>query len=139
VTIVTARDATLSDWGITATAFAGVSEDPPLVLVCLADAAGSTAAFLEADRFAISVLGPEHEELAERFATGRPDKFVLGGFEPLPSGLRVATGALAVLECRGHAVLSGGDHSILVGEVEVARARPGPALAYFRRELTVIA
>jgi flavin reductase ActVB len=135
VTIVTTRDATLSDWGMTATAFSALSEDPPLVLVCLATAAGSTTAFEQSERFAVSVLRPEHEDLAERFATGRPDKFVLGGFDPLPSGLRAVTDALAVIECRTSRVHPGGDHSILIGAVEAARATPGPALVYFRRAL----
>jgi flavin reductase ActVB len=138
VVIVTTRDATVSDWGITATAFTPLSEDPPLVLVCLSTAAGSTAAFEQSERFAVSLLRPEHEDLAERFATGRPDKFVLGGFEPLTSGLRAVTGALAVLECRTGEVHPGGDHAIMIGHVEAARCSPGPALVYFRREFAAL-
>jgi len=139
VTILTTRDETGSDWGMTATAFSAVSEDPPLVLACLAVAASSTLAFAECERFAVSVLRPEHEDLAARFATGRPDKFILGGFERAHSGLRVVSGALAVLECRTTDVRPGGDHSILLGEVERAQSGEGAALVYFEREFAALA
>ncbi len=123
---------------MTATAFSAVSEDPPLVLGCLAVAASSTLAFAECERFAVSVLRPEHEDLAARFATGRPDKFILGGFERADSGLRVVSGALAVLECRTTDVRPGGDHSIL-GEVERAQSAEGAALVYFERDFATLA
>lgn len=118
---------------MTATAFCGVSEEPPLVLVCLTTAAGSTLAFAEAERFAVSVLRPEHEDLAERFATGRPDKFILGGFERSDSGLRTVRGALAAIECRTAEVRPAGDHTIVLGRVELARGGEGAALAYLHR------
>ncbi len=131
--IVTARDATLSDWGITATAFTVVSDAPPMVAVCLDTDAGSTQALVHSERFAVSVLRPEHEDLADRFASGRPDKFILGGFEALPSGLRAVSDALAVIECRTAESHPTGDHTILLGEVETTSAASGAALVYFRR------
>jgi flavin reductase ActVB len=131
--IVTARDATLSDWGITATSFTVVSDEPPLVAVSLYSEAGSTSALVQSERFAVSVLRPEHDDLAERFASGRPDKFILGGFEALPSGLRAVSDALAVIECRTADARPAGDHTILMGEVETTSAASGAALVYFRR------
>jgi flavin reductase ActVB len=131
--IVTARDATLSDWGITATSLTVVSDEPPLVAVSLYSEAGSTSALIQSEGFAVSVLRPEHEDLAERFASGRPDKFILGGFEALPSGLRAVSGALAVIECRTAEAHPAGDHTILMGEVQTTSAASGAALVYFRR------
>ena len=139
VTIVTTRDESLSDWGVTATAVSFLSLEPPLVLVALLGAAGSTAAFGGAERFAVSILRPEHEDLAVRFATGRPDKFILGGFEASPvSGLPVVRDALAVVECRRIDTLPGGDHEIVVGEVDDARAGSGPALVHFDGDFTAV-
>lgn len=135
VTIVTARDRSLSDWGVTASAVAMLSLDPALLLICLRAGAGSTPAFTESERFAASVLRAEHEDLARRFASGRPDRFVLGGFEAAASGLRVVSDALAVVECRTDRVLPGGDHVMLVGAVERAEAGTGSALVYFGGEL----
>ena len=44
VVLLTARDASLSDWGITVGAFLPLSTDPPLVAVALRAEAGSTRA-----------------------------------------------------------------------------------------------
>jgi flavin reductase ActVB len=138
VTIVTTRDVSGSDFGLTVSAFSQLSLEPPLVLVCLSEEAGSTAAFEVCERFAVSVLRPEHEELAMRCATGRPDKFVLGGFTFSSSGLRVVENALAVIECRRHDVLPGGDHVILVGEADSSSSDEGSALAYYDGQFTQI-
>jgi flavin reductase ActVB len=131
VVLLTARDASLSDWGVTVGAFVPVSSDPPLVAVALRADAGSTAHFVGADRLALSILGAEHEELAQRFASGRPDRFVLGGTERLESGRMAATGALAVLEGRPVETLERGDHILVLIEVERAEVHGGEPLVYF--------
>jgi flavin reductase ActVB len=134
VVLLTARDASLSDWGVTVGAFLPVSSDPPLVAVALRAKAGSTPHFAGADRLALSILGAEHEELAQRFASGRPDRFVLGGTERLPSGLMAATGAPAVLEGRPVEALPRGDHVIVLVEVERADVHGGEPLVYVSGE-----
>ena len=131
VVLLTARDVSLSDWGITVGVFLPLSTDPPLVGVALRGAAGSTPHFAGAERLALSILAAEHEELAQRFASGRPDRFVLGGTERRPSGLMVAAGALAVLEGRPAEALPRGDHVLVVVAVEQAEVRGGEPLVYF--------
>jgi flavin reductase ActVB len=131
VLLLTARDASLSDWGITVGAFLPVSEDPPLVAVALRADAGATPHFAGADRLALSMLGVQHEELAARFASGRPDRFVLGGTERTASGLMVAKDALAVLEARPAETLERGDHALVVAEVVDATVGSGEPLVYF--------
>jgi flavin reductase ActVB len=131
VVLLTARDASLSDWGATVGAFLPLSAQPPLVAVALRADAGSTPQFAGAQRLALSILGPQHEELAQRFASGRPDRFVLGGTERLDSGLAAATGALAVLEGAPTEALQRGDHVLVVVAVERAEVRGGEPLVYF--------
>jgi flavin reductase ActVB len=131
VVLLSARDASLSDWGVTVGAFLRVSTDPPLVAVALRADAGSTPHFAGADRLALSILSAAHEELAQRFASGRPDRFVLGGTERLASGLMAATGGLAVLEGRPIETLPRGDHMLVVVEVERAEVHGGEPLVYF--------
>ena len=134
VVLLTARDASLSDWGVTVGAFLPVSSDPPLVTVALRADAGSTPHFAGADRLALSILGAEHEELAQRFASGRPDRFVLGGTERLASGLMAATGAPAVLEGHPMETLARGDHVLVVVEVARAEVHGGEPLVYVAGE-----
>lgn len=138
VVLLTARDASLSDWGVTVGAFLPLSIDPPLVAVALRAQAGSTPHFAGADRLALSILAAEHEELAERFASGRPDRFVLGGTERLESGLMAAADALAVLEGRPAETLERGDHVLVVVEVERADVRRGEPLAYFEGDFRAL-
>jgi flavin reductase ActVB len=131
VVLLTARDASLSDWGVTVGAVLPLSDDPPLVAIALRADAGSTPHFAGAERLALSVLGAQHDELAQRFASGRPDRFVLGGTERLPSGLMAATGALALIEARPVEALERGDHVLVVAEVERAQVGGGEPLVYF--------
>jgi flavin reductase ActVB len=134
VTIVTTVDEAGVSWGFTASAFCSLSMDPPLVLVCLDKRADCHPVFLRAERFAVSILRLHHRELAVRFATKGADKFAGGlfrgfGAPPLP----VVLDALGVVLCRTHARYDGGDHTILIGEVEEAVAGEGKPLVYHNR------
>ena len=56
VTVVTTRDAQGRLHGITVTAFASVSLEPPLVLVCIDNATASHYAFHESGMFVVNIL-----------------------------------------------------------------------------------
>lgn len=107
--------------GATVGAFAAVSLDPPLVLVCL-DRGGALAALVPAlGTFAVSVLDRRHEFLAERFAGRAPlaDPHLTGIPHQLTSaGDPVLADVTAWFDCRVHAVHDGGDHAIVVGAVQ---------------------
>ncbi len=132
VTVVTLRDAGGEDRGMTATAFASLSLDPPLVLVCIGHAASIAPALSRARHFAVHVLAADQVALARRFAEKDGDRFdglaVRRGLEGLP----LLDGALTTLQCRIHARHPGGDHEIVVGEVLEATGRDGAALLHFR-------
>jgi flavin reductase ActVB len=75
VTLVTTVDADGDPRGFTATAFAGVSVEPPLVLTCLDRTADCHSAIFAARAFAVNILGSQHRALALKFATKGADKF----------------------------------------------------------------
>jgi flavin reductase ActVB len=134
VTIVTTVDERGRQWGFTASAFASLSLQPPRILVCLDRSANCHPSFSSADRFAVNILGTEHEELARHFATKMTDKFGGRNFHPGDLQLPLLPDAVATLECRTAGRLSGGDHTILVGEPVSIRLREGsPAVFYERR------
>ena len=122
--------------GTTVSAFAPVSLEPPLVLVCL-EREGRMAELVPATGvFAVSILDRTQEFLAERFA-GRapvPDPRLTGVSHGLAAnGCPVLAGALAWLACRVVGVHEGGDHLIVVGEVEESSVGPDsddPLLTY---------
>ncbi|HSW04941.1 flavin reductase family protein [Aquabacterium sp.] len=117
VTIVTTRDAQGRDVGLTVNSFNSVSLEPPLVLWSLARNSASLEAFVEAEYFAVHILGAQQEQLSNRFAQRGIEKFAgvevargLGGVPLLP-------GCAARFECRTAYRHEGGDHEIFVGEV----------------------
>lgn len=133
VTVVTTRDQDGTPWGFTASSFCSLSAEPPQVLVCLANDADCYAAFRDGEAFAVNVLAADQEDVARLFATKGADKFGQGAFRQGTRGLPVLDGAVAVLECRVADRLPGGDHTILVGDVQEATAREGDPAIYCDR------
>lgn len=133
VTIITTVDKKGCPWGFTASAFVPLSLQPPLVLACLDCGADCHDAFQKASAFAVNILQPHHRELAMRFATKGADKFGGGEFESGKLNLPVLSDSLAVLECLMTDRIRRGDHTILIGSVETAKANEGTPAVYFNR------
>ncbi|MFJ9566087.1 flavin reductase family protein [Streptomyces fuscichromogenes] len=127
--------------GFTASSFCSVSAHPPLILVCLANSADSYTAFASCDRFAVSVLSPEHQPLAQRFATKGADKFASGGLSRTLGGLPAVAGALVELDCETHARHPAGDHTVLIGRVAATRLGENTRtpMVYYDRSFRLLA
>ena len=130
VTIVTARDASGEPVGMTANSFNSVSLDPPLVLWSVDRSARSAPAFRDASHFAVHVLAQDQADLSNRFARKGEDKFADLDWRETGHGVPLLPGALATFECRTHAVHEGGDHEIIVGEVDRFEAHDGDGLVF---------
>jgi flavin reductase (DIM6/NTAB) family NADH-FMN oxidoreductase RutF len=107
--------------GVTVSAFASVSLDPPLILICLAAESESENWIAESGVFAVNILSDEQEFLSERFAARAP--IVNARFDGVPyhtasSGSPILADSLAWYDCRVEATHEGGDHTIFVGRVE---------------------
>ncbi len=133
ITIVTALADDGSPIGLTANSFTSVSLDPPLLLVCIANNAGSAAVLQEAERFAVNVLQIGQQPTSNRFAGRGEDRFAATPWVMGEFGTPVLTGSLASFECARDAVHAGGYHFILVGRVLKAMFEPRrDPLLYFR-------
>lgn len=119
VTIVTTRDASGRDIGLTVNSFNSVSLDPPLVLWSLAKNSRSLEAFANAEYFAVHILAAEQEKLSAQFASNTGDKFagvdLVRGHGEIP----LLPDCTARFECKTTYRYEGGDHEIFVGEVVV--------------------
>jgi flavin reductase (DIM6/NTAB) family NADH-FMN oxidoreductase RutF len=136
VTIVTIR-AGDEVHGLTVSAFASVSPEPPLVAIVI-DNRHKAHQMLEEPGavFAVSVLGEEQMELSNRFAWVKDeDRFQEGVWQRAATGAPVLRDALAWVDCTVHGRMPAGTHTIYVGEVQASRAvRPdGPPLVYWNR------
>ena len=135
VTVVTVRGADGRDYGMTVSAFASVSLDPPLVLVCIGDDATIAGEVAAAGHMAVSILAEDQEQIARRFAERDSDRFAGTEISRGLKGLALIDGAVAQLECAIVARHRGGDHTIIVGEVLAARAvEDGHPLVHQRGE-----
>lgn len=131
VTVVTACEADGRPTGLTASAFASVSLDPPLVLVCVAHTAQAYPAILAAGRFAVNVLSRDQESVSRRFASSSlsgTEKFEGVDYRQGTLGLPLLKDALAELECAVVHAYPGGDHTIFVARVEAADSRADAGL-----------
>ncbi|HYV07829.1 MAG TPA: flavin reductase family protein [Blastocatellia bacterium] len=132
VTIVTARGTDGRPCGITVSAFSSVSLDPPLVLVCIDKRASLHDCISEGVHFAVNILSEDQELMSRRFASKDEDRFNGTGYRESIQGTPLIDGSLVALECRVVHAYPGGDHTIVVGEVESASVADGKPLAYFR-------
>lgn len=132
VTVVTAKfgDARLA--GITVTAFTSVSLEPPLVLVCIDKRSRMHDKLQVGANFAVNMLAQDQEFISRRFASGDADPFREIGYREGVSGAPLLQGAIAAVECRIVELLPGGDHTIILGEVEATQVSEGKPLLYFR-------
>jgi flavin reductase ActVB len=133
-TIVTTTDAAGNWWGFTASSFCSVSLDPPLVLICLARTARCFPAFADAERWNVHVLQHQHADLAVRFATRGAAKFDGSGFIPDEHGLPILADVSVSLRCAAHSKVDGGDHLVLMGQVEDVAIGDEMPFVYFRRK-----
>lgn len=124
--------------GLTATAFASVSDNPPTVLVCL-NASGSSAARIRGNGvFGINVLSAEQAALADHFA-GRGGvkgeaRFQTGEWHPGLGQVPLLKGALVRCVARVLDFKPVASHLVMFGEVlGVELGETAPGLVYARR------
>src|SRR5215471_6126959 len=123
--------------GMTANAFASVSLDPLLVLVCV-DHTTRTHSHLHAKkRFGVNVLSEDQRVISEYYA--RPDRTHENAeaeagarFDRTEHGTPMLHGALAYLECRLQSAEDAGDHTIFIAQVEDVVVGQGSPLLFFR-------
>ncbi|MFQ5922690.1 MAG: flavin reductase family protein [Anaerolineales bacterium] len=124
--------------GMTVSSFSSVSLEPPLISVNIERRTRTHALMTEAGAFGVSILANDQRDLAQRFGGSVPDleqrlEGVAHSIGELGSPL--LEGCLASLECRVHASLSAGTHTIFVGEAAAWAIQRGKLpLMYWQRD-----
>jgi flavin reductase (DIM6/NTAB) family NADH-FMN oxidoreductase RutF len=118
--------------GMTASAVASVSLDPPLVAVCVDQRHDIHAAIEVARRFALNVLAAEQEALSRRFAGNDPDRFAGVAYHDGADGLPLLEGVVAHIECDRHDAVRAGDHTLFIGRVTGGETADRPPLLHYR-------
>ncbi|MBT2405729.1 MULTISPECIES: flavin reductase family protein [unclassified Streptomyces] len=125
VTVITAPPGEGEDGpaGFACQSFASLSLDPPLVTFMVARTSTTWPRIARAGVFCVNILGAEQGELCRSFAVSGADKFAGVAHTPAPAtGSPQLDAVPAWIDCRIHAVHTGGDHLIVVGRVEAMGA-----------------
>jgi flavin reductase len=136
VNVVT-TDGAAGRFGLTVSAMASVSADPPLLLVAVSRHSPLLPAIRANRVFAVSVLGAHQAAVADTFA-GRPDAgepydFGCASWELGASVAPLLAGAAARFDCDVSTTVEAGSHTLVIGAVRAATRGAVRPLAYTRR------
>jgi 3-hydroxy-9,10-secoandrosta-1,3,5(10)-triene-9,17-dione monooxygenase reductase component len=125
--------------GLIVNSLTSVSLEPPLVSFAPSRSSLTWSRMRRTGRFAVNVLGREHESFTKRATPPGADRFAGLDWEPGRGGAPLLTDALASLECEIVAEHPAGDHSIVVGRVDNLHisSRKDP-LVFFARAFTAL-
>ncbi len=132
VTVVTATDEAGSAYGMTVSAFASVSLEPPLVVMCIDHAASLHDTLTKAPYFAVNILASTQEAIARRFADTGAQRFEGIGYRNGENGVPLLNDVLAFVECKRVSATEAGDHTVIIGETVAASMRDARPLLYYR-------
>jgi flavin reductase (DIM6/NTAB) family NADH-FMN oxidoreductase RutF len=142
VTLIT-TDGAAGRFGVTVSAFASVSADPPMLLACINRRSPAAAAIAANGGFCVNVLSAAQSFLAEVFA-GRSERYASYDFgcadwRRVEGGWRLVD-SVASFDCALDREIAAGSHQVLIGAV-LATHGDAPAdsssLVYSRRAYSV--
>jgi flavin reductase (DIM6/NTAB) family NADH-FMN oxidoreductase RutF len=122
--------------GVTVSSLVSLSLEPPLIGVSVGKQASLYELLRNAGAFSVSMLGSDQEDVARRFAAGRPPLVHWDGI-PTREGefAPLIEGALGWIEARTVAEHDVGDHTFFVAEpVAVEQGPATHALVYRDRD-----
>lgn len=136
VSVITALDGAGVPCGLTSNTVCAVSQEPPLLLVCVDRGSRTLPALWHTGAFVVNFLAAHAEHVSRVFAGKSPAKFDRLRTAPAAA----AAGAPILLdnlvahaECVLHDSLPAGDHWILVGRIVAGAVYEHSPLIYVRR------
>ncbi|PZQ13595.1 MAG: flavin reductase [Ancylobacter novellus] len=132
VAVVTTKSPEGDLAGVTINAVTSLSLTPPLFLICLDHRSNTLGALLASGHFGLHFLSKDQTEISKVFASKREDKFSEVAHRIGETGSPIIEGVLAAAECRLAEICPGGDHTIVIGQVEKVHIHGGEPLLYHR-------
>ena len=124
VTVVTSADATRRH-GMTATAVASLSLDPPSLVVCINRATLLHDIMHAGEHFCVNILREDHVEISAAFSGAAPPeaRFSIGNWQTAPEGVHYLEDAQTSIICRKMSSVLHATHAIFVGEAVAVHFR----------------
>lgn len=139
VTVITGTDEE-GPAGFACQAFAALSLEPPLVLLCPGRTSTSWPRIARAGTFCVNVLAAGQADLARRFGVSGADKFAGLATTLAPNGAPVLPGVLTWVACDIDVVHEAGDHYVVIGRVtQLGESVAGDPLLFYRGRFTLAA
>ncbi len=112
-------------YGMSATAVASLSSDPPALLVCINKSAATHRALCRGGHFCVNILRSSHAGMSQAFS-GQfrgEDRFKLGGWQANEEGLPILQNAQANLLCETERTMEYSTHTVFIARVYAARVQ----------------
>ncbi|MHA7179619.1 flavin reductase [Arthrobacter sp. MDB2-24] len=119
VTVVTTQDQGAPK-GLAVNAYASVSLEPPLVMVCIQKTSSTYPALFAATHLGINILGTEQRETIATFASKSTDKFAEVDWHEGPNGSPLIDGSPASLEAEIRERFQAKTHTVFICRVRHA-------------------
>lgn len=104
--------------GFTATSFASLSAEPPLISFNIAHTSSSIEAMLRAESLVVHFLGEHQQHIAQRFSRAAAERFTDHSlWTTLDTGEPVLHGTPIWVRATVHKLIELGDHTLVVGLV----------------------
>lgn len=134
IAVVTARNRQGIAIGITVNSFASVSLEPPLVSWCVDKNSARYRDFYDVEFYSINVLGRKQRDASNLFAKRSWDDTVFESIPTVigPNDVPLIPNAIARFHCRRAICYEGGDHAIIVGQVERFESTDDEPLVFFQ-------
>lgn len=110
--------------GMAVNSFTSISLDPPLVGISVARTSTTWPRLSGRDRLGLSVLGADQGQLCRSLASQKPDRFGDAPLQVTGGGAVLLEGAALWLECSVRSVFEGGDHEVVLLEVQGSELFP---------------
>lgn len=129
--------------GMTVSAFAAVSLDPPRISICVSHEAETRPVIESSRSFAVHILGRTQAELGLRFAHLLPDvpvPFEGIQYSKAVTGSPILPECVAWLDCELESTIAVGDHKLFIGIPVAASDNAGcdEAIVYYDRNWRVL-
>jgi flavin reductase (DIM6/NTAB) family NADH-FMN oxidoreductase RutF len=128
VTVIT-LDSGSGPVGFTATSFASLSADPPLISFNIAHTSSSLTALRSASSLVVHLLAEHQLEVAQRFSRAAEQRFAEpSSWSRLETGEPVLTGTDVWMRAAVRDLIELGDHTLVIGHVTDAMLPPDPSI-----------
>lgn len=129
VTVVTTTDGG-KPRGLAVNAYASISFDPPLIMVCIQRTSSTYPALHAATHLGVNILSNRQHDVVSMFASKAEDKFATIDWHAGPHGSPLVDGSAAMLEAEIRERFQAKTHTVFICRVRHAEVNDVGAMVY---------